>query len=276
MDRSPTSSPPTSRRSSDCWRTSGLEVSRPNRGPTTGPAASNSAGDSRNPRHDGGFDGTPGGTRTPNLLIRSQTLYPIELRAPASRRSGVRGVRVVGAHDGRVRRPGSFTAWGGYSSLPSLRRVPGNLVALLYRLSPMKRYIILILALALVVAACGGDEAGDGSTTTSTTLPPTKAGERILEVRFEGGFAPVEFLFSQTPRFTLFGDGRLVFEGPTAAIFPGPLLPNLQVVDIGVEGLSDVLSAVAASGLPDVTEVINSDAANFVFQSLGRWRRWRE
>ena len=25
--------------------------------------------------------GTPGGTRTPNLLIRNQTLYPIELRA---------------------------------------------------------------------------------------------------------------------------------------------------------------------------------------------------
>ena len=28
--------------------------------------------------------GTPGGTRIPNLLIRSQTLYPIELRALAT------------------------------------------------------------------------------------------------------------------------------------------------------------------------------------------------
>ena len=27
------------------------------------------------------FLSTPGGTRTPNLLIRNQTLYPIELRA---------------------------------------------------------------------------------------------------------------------------------------------------------------------------------------------------
>ena len=27
------------------------------------------------------LDGAPGETRTPNLLIRSQTLYPIELRA---------------------------------------------------------------------------------------------------------------------------------------------------------------------------------------------------
>ena len=28
-----------------------------------------------------GFFGAPAGARTPNLLIRSQTLYPIELRA---------------------------------------------------------------------------------------------------------------------------------------------------------------------------------------------------
>ncbi len=27
------------------------------------------------------FGGTPGGTRTPNPLVRSQVLYPVELRA---------------------------------------------------------------------------------------------------------------------------------------------------------------------------------------------------
>ena len=31
------------------------------------------------------FSHAPGGTRTPNLLIRSQMLYPIELRAPTPR-----------------------------------------------------------------------------------------------------------------------------------------------------------------------------------------------
>ena len=36
------------------------------------------------PLHNKGFSSTPGGTRIPNLLIRSQTLYPIELRALAS------------------------------------------------------------------------------------------------------------------------------------------------------------------------------------------------
>ncbi len=46
-----------------------------------GQEESTSAEDDRNPRNDGGLSSTPGGTRTPNLLIRSQTLYPIELRA---------------------------------------------------------------------------------------------------------------------------------------------------------------------------------------------------
>ena len=32
--------------------------------------------------------GTPEGTRTPNLLIRSQTLYPIELRVHCALRGG--------------------------------------------------------------------------------------------------------------------------------------------------------------------------------------------
>ena len=29
------------------------------------------------------YDGVPGGIRTPNLLIRSQKLYPVELQAPS-------------------------------------------------------------------------------------------------------------------------------------------------------------------------------------------------
>jgi hypothetical protein len=38
------------------------------------------------------MSGTPEGTRTPNLLIRSQTLYPIELRVPCDRRGGEKSV----------------------------------------------------------------------------------------------------------------------------------------------------------------------------------------
>ncbi|MDJ0962058.1 MAG: hypothetical protein QNJ88_15495 [Acidimicrobiia bacterium] len=125
----------------------------------------------------------------------------------------------------------------------------------------MKRHLALILALAVIIAACGGDEGDSATTTAPPTIDPD---QRILEVRYEGGFAPVEFLFSQPPAYTLYADGRLVFQGPQPAIFPGPLMPSLQVVDIGVDGLSQVLAAVEAAGLPDITEVINNDANQFV------------
>jgi hypothetical protein len=36
------------------------------------------------PHHSVGFDGTLGGTRTPSLLVRSQTLYPLSYEGRAS------------------------------------------------------------------------------------------------------------------------------------------------------------------------------------------------
>jgi len=37
----------------------------------------------------------PGGIRTPNLLIRSQMLYPVELQTPLTVKRGTKGKRVT-------------------------------------------------------------------------------------------------------------------------------------------------------------------------------------
>lgn len=84
--------------------------------------------------------------------------------------------------------------------------------------------------------------------------------QRLLVIRREGGLLPPEFLLGQLPLYTLYADGRLVYQGATTAIFPGPLLPSVVQVDVGAEGLADVLDAVEAVGLPDMTELYNSDA----------------
>ena len=49
--------------------------------------------------------GAPGETRTPNLLIRSQMLYPIELRALSFLDAGVEGVTTADASRGAEARP---------------------------------------------------------------------------------------------------------------------------------------------------------------------------
>ena len=76
----------------------------------------------------GGFVSTPGRTRIPNLLIRSQTLYPIELRAHVWRRACEHGPSRWDGSRGRVARGhprgsrevargnSGVLAWGGGST----------------------------------------------------------------------------------------------------------------------------------------------------------------
>jgi hypothetical protein len=137
----------------------------------------------------------------------------------------------------------------------------------------MKRVIAAIIALGLLAAACGDDATGSPSTTVTptttvppatTTTPPADVNQRVLEVKYEGGFVPVEFIFNRIPAFTLFADGRLVYEGPMIEIFPGPLYPNVQVADIGVDGVTEVLRAIEASGLAEMTDEVDDSAADTV------------
>jgi hypothetical protein len=135
-------------------------------------------------------------------------------------------------------------------------------------------------ALALL-AACGesspaADSAGSVATTTPTTpatappstsppstsppttTPPTSApgyayptgaDEAVVEIRYEGGFASPEMLFSRAPLLLITGDGRVITEGPVPAIYPGPLLPNLIERSITEEGIQALLAKADELGL---------------------------
>lgn len=149
----------------------------------------------------------------------------------------------------------------------------------------MKRSFAAVLVFLAVAAACGDGEPGSTPTTTlgtTSTLPspttgppattepppsvttqpplPVDPNRRLLVVRREGGLVPPEFFLGQLPLYTLFADGRLVYQGATPAIFPGPLLPAVVQIDIGESGIAEVLAAVTAVGLQDITELYNSDA----------------
>lgn len=131
----------------------------------------------------------------------------------------------------------------------------------------MKRTIISLILLALLIAACGTD---DGAETTVTTQPPgtTAAPEgparMLLMVSNEGGFLPLEVALNQGPSYTLLTDGTLIFKGATPAIFPGPLLPNMQQVTLTADQMDDIRVLIDAIGLPDMTDFVNDDANNFV------------
>ncbi|MAT04343.1 MAG: hypothetical protein CL424_04785 [Acidimicrobiaceae bacterium] len=144
-------------------------------------------------------------------------------------------------------------------------------------------------ALALTLAACGDDtepaadepidtvtETTTGttadttepepSTTPATSAPdapttpptsgadagyehPTSADEVVVSIAYEGGFMTREATFSQLPSLLVTGDAREFSLGPQIAIFPGPLLPNVQVADIGEEGIQELLALADEHGL---------------------------
>jgi len=125
-------------------------------------------------------------------------------------------------------------------------------------------------ALAVALVACGsdgssssdeptGDTAGNGTTSdTGDTLPeppsaglahPTGPEDEIVNYSEVGGFTTMEYAFQQPPVLLISGDGRVFTTGPVAAVYPGPMLPNIQVGTITEEGIQTVLTTADEAGL---------------------------
>lgn len=115
----------------------------------------------------------------------------------------------------------------------------------------------MLVTVALALSACGiGDDAG-------VDLPEDPDAP-LIQITSEGGFAPVDMVLGRGPRYTLLSDGRLIYEGPTIAIFPGPLVPNYQMARIDDGQMQMVLDLIDRMGLPDVDRAVDDSAASRV------------
>ncbi len=97
--------------------------------------------------------------------------------------------------------------------------------------TPSRLLVPAAFVLAALVAACGGSAAAPSVTgsarepaAASTALPdadhiahPTGATDIVLRVGEEGGFMMMESVMARVPRFTLYGDGRVLISTPAAA-----------------------------------------------------------
>jgi len=102
-----------------------------------------------------------------------------------------------------------------------------------------------IAAVALLLTACGRlARLGDGGIDH-----PTGADDLVLRVDVGGGFIPVEYTLRNFPSFALYGDGRLVSQGPQIEIYPGPALPSLLVRTVSGDGIDTILEAAQDAGL---------------------------
>ena len=123
------------------------------------------------------------------------------------------------------------------------------------RLRPTRA--IATLALVALLAGC---VTRPGATTpppspTPTPAPTAASGALVLKISYVGGFVAPSWRFSSLPTLAVYADGRAFSQGPVDAIYPGPLLPNVQVRQLTPTGLARLLDAAVAAGLagPDAS-----------------------
>jgi hypothetical protein len=154
----------------------------------------------------------------------------------------------------------------------------------------------IALLLAISASACGsspgpaaspGGSPAPGSTPAPTGTPtaygiqhPTGARDVVLRVETSGGFAPIEFMATSAPSFTLYGDGTVVFRDSTA----NPPVSNdnvnrsvpFQTIRLGEDAIQSLLAnAIGPGGLgiavgPYMGHVADLPSTDFTIIADGR------
>jgi hypothetical protein len=96
---------------------------------------------------------------------------------------------------------------------------------------------------ATAPAATTATTATSPATSAPTSIThPTGASDVVLRLGYEGGFVPQGYAFVNTPTLLISGDGRAFIPGAVPAVYPGPLLPTLNVRTINEAGLQSLLA----------------------------------
>ncbi len=137
----------------------------------------------------------------------------------------------------------------------------------------MKLRLCLLVVMAALFAACGA--ATTASPTPGSTMSPSSAptdgpmstpppssaptpsatatgadpDEAAVKIEEVGGMLPPWMRLQFYPSAALYVDGRLIVQGPQIDIYPGPALPNLQVIHFSQRGVQQVLDWAAEAGL---------------------------
>lgn len=111
--------------------------------------------------------------------------------------------------------------------------------------------LALVSAVATVVAAplaaCGADDAVKSSGAAKSR--PTGPGEVVVQVMVAGGLLPPGAALSTVPTLTVLGDGTVIRQGPTTAVYPGPALPPLHTASASAQAVDDLVRKAGELGL---------------------------
>lgn len=112
----------------------------------------------------------------------------------------------------------------------------------------------LALAALLSLAACTAVPGASIKPSPSASPTPTPSGgpaSLVFRASHANGFVMPTWRFVKIPLIAVYSDGRVFSQGAQIEIYPGPLMPNVQVVQMTPAGLAEVLDAVEAAGLTE-------------------------
>ncbi|WP_127505907.1 hypothetical protein [Actinoplanes solisilvae] len=112
---------------------------------------------------------------------------------------------------------------------------------------------LFLLAACAQPGTTGAGASGPGIP-ESASVDPQGADELVARVESYGGFVPPDRTVGRLPSISVFGDGRVITEGPVPAIYPGPALPNLQVLQLSSYKVDQLLEEAAEAGVRPGTD----------------------
>lgn len=113
----------------------------------------------------------------------------------------------------------------------------------------MTQLRVLAITLVLLVAGCAAESPGGTSTAT-----PYAPDDLVLRVDVSGGLLPAGAAVTEVPALSVYGDGRVVSNGPMIEIFPGPALPNIQVQQISTADVAKLAGRAVDAGIGRETD----------------------
>jgi hypothetical protein len=115
--------------------------------------------------------------------------------------------------------------------------------------TPLARSALLLCAALLAGCATQPGAAGGAAPSTTPAAQLPDEGGLVLQVEYVNGFVAPQASYAELPLVSVLADGRVFTQGPIAAIYPGPALPNVQVTQIEPARVEELLHDALDAGV---------------------------
>ncbi|WP_327025292.1 hypothetical protein [Micromonospora sp. NBC_01739] len=114
---------------------------------------------------------------------------------------------------------------------------------------------LAVVPLLLLASAACGQQAADGAGDSGAPEKSYSADAVVFRMDHVGGFTTPAMLATRLPAISVYGDGRVITQGPVNLVYPGPALPNLQVGTISTDELENLIKAAREAGVGKVSDL---------------------